>query len=297
MTALTFTEFRIWQVVVPARQDIIGASPPQGSIYREGLTWPEIPIHLVEGVTSEGFTAVGRGRPGSSAGNGRRDVARSPRTQSAGDVAVDRLDADQGAQRFATELPGLVVGGSRRPALLPARVTVVRRDGQASGLPAHRLMGGAVRDVVPADYWANRPTAKTLAKLVTEAQELGLKGIKMKCDSQGDMVNAVLEIAGDVDPGFRFTIDPMYAWRSFRESARFLREAGEDRAAGADRGSLSNHSGGRLATRPKQVGPMTLVVHPRGTGAFPAGAAGGTGRCLQPGRRVGDRVSAHFDRR
>ena len=54
MTALTFTSFRVWQVVVPARRDIISAPD-----YRGNVPWPDIPIHLVEGVTSEGIVAVG----------------------------------------------------------------------------------------------------------------------------------------------------------------------------------------------------------------------------------------------
>ena len=42
MTALTFTEFRVWQVVVPARQDIIGASPP-----KDGPFMPKTDLDIV----------------------------------------------------------------------------------------------------------------------------------------------------------------------------------------------------------------------------------------------------------
>ena len=59
MATLSFTKFRVWQVVVPARQEIISAPATKGFLYRDNLRWPEIPVHLIEGVTSDGFTAVG----------------------------------------------------------------------------------------------------------------------------------------------------------------------------------------------------------------------------------------------
>jgi hypothetical protein len=56
---LIFEKFRVWQVVVPARQDIVSAPGDPGVMYRDSVQWPQIPIHLVEGTTSQGFTAVG----------------------------------------------------------------------------------------------------------------------------------------------------------------------------------------------------------------------------------------------
>jgi hypothetical protein len=38
MAALTFTHFRVWQVVVPARHDIIAASAPKGALYRDNVS-------------------------------------------------------------------------------------------------------------------------------------------------------------------------------------------------------------------------------------------------------------------
>jgi len=124
-----------------------------------------------------------------------------------------------------------------------------------------------VRDVVPADFWANRPSAKTLAKLVQEAQERGLRGIKMKCDSTGDMVKAVLEIAPDVSPDFRFTIDPMYAWRSMRESARFFEKLAklDQPVQIEDPFPLTVEDDWRRA---RQIGPLTIICHPRRSDLF-----------------------------
>ncbi len=267
MASLTFTEFRVWQVVVPARQEIIGASPPRGSIYRDGLTWPEVPICLVEGVTSEGFTAVGeadRGVTRETVDRTLRDLLGrnlqeiSPATAWMQTKAPSGLPLNYPA--WSWEVPG-----DRHYFLLES--LWYDAMGKASGVPAHRLMGGAVREVVPADYWANRPPAKTLAKLVGEAQELGLKGIKMKCDAQGDMVRAVLEIAGDVDPDFRFTIDPMHAWRSFRESGHFFEKLAklEQPVQIEDPFPKTVEDDWRRA---RQIGPLTIVVHPRGAEGF-----------------------------
>jgi L-alanine-DL-glutamate epimerase-like enolase superfamily enzyme len=94
--------------------------------------------------------------------------------------------------------------------------------GKAVGMPAHQLLGGAIRAQVPVDFWINRPDAPTMAKLIEEAVTLGLRGVKMKSSAQGDTVAALLAIAADVPEGFHITIDPMCAWRSLRECARQL---------------------------------------------------------------------------
>jgi muconate cycloisomerase len=89
-------------------------------------------------------------------------------------------------------------------------------------MPAHQLLGGAIRDRVAVDFWMNRPDAPTMAKLIHEAVALGLRGVKMKSSAGGDTVDALLAIAADVPEGFHITIDPMCAWRSLRECARQL---------------------------------------------------------------------------
>ena len=96
--------------------------------------------------------------------------------------------------------------------------------GKAAGLPAHRLMGGAVREVVPADFWANRPQAATLATLVQEAQERGAAWHQDEVRQHRGHGQGRAGGCADVAPDFRFTIDPMYAWRSMRESARYFEQ-------------------------------------------------------------------------
>jgi L-alanine-DL-glutamate epimerase-like enolase superfamily enzyme len=262
MSSLTFTRFRVWQVVVSARQDIISAPATTGALYRDNLSWPEIPVYLVEGTTSEGFTALGeadRGIPRTTVEATLRDLL--------GRNLLEMSPATVWMQpRAANGLPMSYPFWSWE-AVQDKHYFLLESlwfdaVGKAAGLPAHRLMGGAVREVVPADFWANRPSAQTLGVLVQEAQERGLRGIKMKCDSTGDTVKSVLAVAGDVAPEFRFTIDPMYAWRSMRESARFFDQLAklECQIQIEDPFPIHVEDDWRRA---RQAGPLTIICHPR----------------------------------
>lgn len=267
MAALTFTNFRVWQVVVPARQDIISAPAPKGALYRDNLSWPEIIVHLVEGVTSEGFVAVGeadRGTPKEVVEATLRDLLRRDLLDTSPATAWMQPRASNGLPLSYPFWSWQAAEGKHYFLLESLWFDAV---GKAAGLPAHRLMGGAVRDVVAADFWANRPPAATLGALVKEAQERGLRGIKMKCDSTGDMVKAVLAIAPDVDPEFRFTIDPMYAWRSMRESARFFEQLAklDQQIQIEDPFPVTVEDDWRRA---RQIGPLTIICHPRRSDLF-----------------------------
>ncbi|MEZ4614676.1 MAG: enolase C-terminal domain-like protein [Caldilineaceae bacterium] len=57
--------------------------------------------------------------------------------------------------------------------------------------------------------------------LIHEAVDLGLTGLKMKCNRAGDTVKALQAIAADVPAGFRFTIDPMCAGAPCEAAALF----------------------------------------------------------------------------
>ena len=63
-SSLKFTNFRVWEVVVPARADIIAAPDKSGRIYSDSTRWPERPVHLVEGTTDSGVVAVGEANRG-----------------------------------------------------------------------------------------------------------------------------------------------------------------------------------------------------------------------------------------
>lgn len=219
-STLTFVKFRVWEVVVPARQDIISAAH-SGVVYRGSVSWPEMPIHLVEGVTSAGFTAVGECDRGAS----RASVETTLRgllglnllTTSPATVWMDLGELPQSYPFWSWEMAGERSYQMMESLWLDA-------IGKAVGLPVHQLFGGAVRKAVLTDFWANRPPAATLLALIREAKERGLYGIKIKSNSSGDTARALVEIAPDLPADFRITLDPMNSWRSLRESARWFEQ-------------------------------------------------------------------------
>ncbi|MEZ4833829.1 MAG: enolase C-terminal domain-like protein [Caldilineaceae bacterium] len=260
---LYFEKFRVFQVVVPAREDILSAPVSKSAIYSGNLSWPELPIFLVEGVTNTGITAVGETDRGTSQATleatlhdllGRDLLAATPAT-----MWMSESDAVGLPSRYPYW--SWEVRGERSYLLMES--LWLDAVGKATGLPAHTLLGGAVRKVVPTDFWANRPSAAVMAKLIGEAQERGLRGIKMKSDGSGDTARALLEIAADVPAGFRVTIDPMTAWRSLRESARWF-----DALAKLDCDIQIEdpfpHQAIEDWQRARGYSPITIICHPRG---------------------------------
>ncbi|MBX3015359.1 MAG: mandelate racemase/muconate lactonizing enzyme family protein [Caldilineaceae bacterium] len=219
---LTFEKFRVWQVVVPARQDILSTSAGKSAVYTGSVTWPEMPIHLIEGVTSAGFTAIGESGRGTE-----RDVVEATLRDLLGRNLLDFTPATVWLQEFdpvglPPSYPIYSWHASQGKSYELLEALWLDAVGKAAGLPAHQLLGGAVRKAVPTDFWVNRPEATTLAALVHEASERGLRGMKMKSNLAGDTVHALVAIAADVPHDFRFTLDPMTAWRSMREAARYF---------------------------------------------------------------------------
>ena len=216
MKPLRFVGFKVWQVVVPADPLVIssGAGPAP--------TWPEMPICLVEGETDAGFTAVGEcGR-----GEGAEGVERSLRELLGRDLTTLSPRTCWPSWNQPSGLPSAFVEGSwagaagRSYAIL--ETLWLDAIGQHAGLPAHRLLGGAVRDRVPVDFWANRPGAAQLEELVERARALGLRGMKLKCGADGDTVHALAVAAARAPEGFHFTVDPMCAWRNFHDARELL---------------------------------------------------------------------------
>jgi L-alanine-DL-glutamate epimerase-like enolase superfamily enzyme len=216
--SLTFRRFRIYEVVVPARRDILSAQM-KGRIYSGSITWDQLPIHLIEAETSAGFVAVGESPRGTSRecveATLRDLLGRDLSTCTPPTMWMADGDLPQSYPNWSWQM---------QPHLSYMLMESLWLDatGKAAGMPAHQLLGGAVRDRVLTDFWANRPDAATMLTLIREALGRGLRGIKMKSDSTGDTALALLEIAGDLPAGFRVTIDPMNSWRSLRESARWL---------------------------------------------------------------------------
>ncbi|MCB0092690.1 MAG: mandelate racemase/muconate lactonizing enzyme family protein [Caldilineaceae bacterium] len=220
--SLTFEKFRVWQVVVPARQDIVSAAATPGVMYRDSGKWPQMPIHLVEATTSQGIVAVGESGRGAT----RAAVEETLHALLGCDLRTMTPATIWQGPANATGLPRTYpywsweLAAGRSYTLLES--LWLDAVGKAVGMPAHQLLGGACRSHVPVDFWINRPDAATMAKLIHEAATLGLRGIKMKSSASGDTAASLLSIAADIPENFHITIDPMCAWRSLRECVRQL---------------------------------------------------------------------------
>ena len=219
---LSFEKFRVWQVIVPARQDILTAPAAPGMVHKQSGKWPEMPIHLVEGITAQGIVAVGECGRGTS----RAVVEETLRDLLGRDLCAFTPATVWQGEANASGLPrsypywSWELASNRSYVLLES--LWLDAVGKAAGMAANQLLGGATRSRVPVDFWIYRPDAPTMAKLIQEAVTLGLRGVKMKSSAHGDTVHSLLAIAADVPDNFHITIDPMCAWRSLRESARQL---------------------------------------------------------------------------
>ncbi len=259
---LHFTSFRVWEVVVPARQEILMAPGTPGVMYKDATQWPQMPVHLVEGRTNEGLVAVGE----CDRGTARATVEATLRDLLGRDLhTVTPATIWQGPAN-ATGLPRSYPYWSWELANGKSYILLeslwLDAVGKAVGMPAHQLLGGAVRTAVPVDFWINRPDAPTMAKLIAEAVALGLHGIKMKSSAGGDTVTALLAIAADIPHGFHITIDPMCAWRSLRECARQLEQLTQlpfDIQI-EDPFPYTNLDDWRAA---RQLSPLTIACHTR----------------------------------
>jgi len=208
-----FIRFEIDEVVVPARMEMIAP-------FAAG-NWDRVPIILVRGFTEEGCEALGE------AGRGvpRQVVDATLQTLLRRDLRSIHPASVWEGESPKPLLPGIFPSGSldrRNPSQSLVETLWLDAVGKLSGLPAHALLGGKIRDGVRVDAWANRPPAKALTALVTKAAAAGYTGLKLKCSAAGDTILALTEIADEVPPGFGFTIDPMCALRTFNESARLL---------------------------------------------------------------------------
>ncbi|MCB0065058.1 MAG: mandelate racemase/muconate lactonizing enzyme family protein [Caldilineaceae bacterium] len=259
---LTFEQFRVWEVVVPARPEIVEMPGDPGVMYKDAGKWPQMPLHLVEGTTSEGFVAIGECNRGTT-----RAVVEATLQDLLGRDLRSLTPATiwQGPAN-ATGLPRTYpywsweLAAGKSYMLLEA--LWLDAMGKASGMPAHQLLGGACRTHVPVDFWINRPAAPTMAKLIAEAVELGLRGVKMKSSAKGDTVEALLAIAADIPHGFHITLDPMCAWRSLRECARQLEQLAKlpfDIQI-EDPFPYTNIDDWRAA---RQISPLTIACHTR----------------------------------
>jgi muconate cycloisomerase len=194
----------IWTVVVPVLPGRVN-SPEFGA-----ATWPEMPKHVLRLQTDDGVYGLGetsRGCPREAVEAGAEAlIGLDPLSLPLQDLPLVRDEERRHGPRTGYE--GLYGPGRSSPAYDAFEMAVFDLIGRALGVPAHWLLGGAVRDRILADYWIGQQMPEDAARNARLGAERGFHGIKMKCaidDPWEERIQAILDVAG---PDFKITIDP-----------------------------------------------------------------------------------------
>ena len=192
----------IWTVVVPVLPGTV-TSPEYGE-----PSWPPVPKHIIRLRTSDGVYGLGETGRGCPLG------AVKQAAESLVDLDPLRVPLQEvplkgpPPVRPARDYEALFGDAHGNPAYGAFEMALFDLVGRALGVPAHWLLGGAVRDRVPADYWIGQQNPADAARNARRGQERGFHGMKLKCavdDPWEERVGAILEACG---PDFKLTLDP-----------------------------------------------------------------------------------------
>ena len=203
---MKITSVDVWTVVVPT---IPGRVHSPEWVPETG--WDQVPKHILRLNTDTelyGIGETGRGVPLEQAREGAGLLlGRNPEAMTLQNIFQERSDGSEEMLR---------VGNG--PAYDAFEMAVYDLVGRARALPVHALLGGAVRDRVPADYWMGHQTPEDGKRSVERALEHGFKGVKIKCKIEEPMVErlkAMLEVGG---PEFKVTVDPNERFRTAEQT-------------------------------------------------------------------------------
>ncbi|MDA0745766.1 MAG: hypothetical protein O2954_04560 [bacterium] len=209
---MKITSVDVWTVVVPT---IPGRVNSAEWVAKTG--WDELPKHMIRLNTDTEFYGLGetsRVVPIEEVHKGVAKVlGRDPEKMTLQNIYEARSDGSEEV---------LEVG--QGPAYHSIEMAIFDLMGRVHRLPAHALLGGAVRNRVRADYWMGSQTPEDGQKTVRRALEQGFKGIKIKCKIEEPMVErlqAILEVAG---PEFKVTVDPNERFRTAEQTIALAAE-------------------------------------------------------------------------
>lgn len=209
---MKITSVDVWTVVVPTIPGRVHS--PE---YVPETGWDQMPKHILQLNTDTelcGIGETGRGMPIEQVREGTaRLIGKDPDKLTLQNI----LDG-----RSSGEEEWLDVG--RGPAYSAIEMAVFDLVGKGRGVPAHALMGGAVRDKVRADYWMGHQTPEDGKRSVERALKMGFKGVKIKCRIQEPMVErlrAMREVGG---PEFKVTVDPNERFHTAEQTIELARE-------------------------------------------------------------------------
>jgi muconate cycloisomerase len=209
----------VWTVVVPSLPGTVNSAAFGPA------TWDRVPKHLVRLRTDDGVYGLGetgRGCPrGAVEGAAAQLVDRDPLAVPLQDLPL--APATPEAARPGRGFEGLHGPGRSNPAYDAFEMALFDLVGRALGLPAHALLGGAVRQRVPCDYWIGQQGPEDAGRAARKGREMGFHGLKMKCaidDPWVERMQAILDAAG---PEFLVTIDPNERFYRPAEAIRLAR--------------------------------------------------------------------------
>ena len=192
---MRIADIDIWTVVVPVRPDRVNS--PEFGI----PSWPQVPKHIIRLRTDSGAYGLGetvRGCPREAVQAAAKAlIDRDPMS-----VPLQDLPLVHAQERFhgvRAEYEGVYGPGRSSPAYGAFEMAMFDLVGRALGVPAHRLLGGAVRDRVLADYWIGQQMPADAARNARMGADRGFHGIKMKCaidDPWEERIQAILDATG-----------------------------------------------------------------------------------------------------
>lgn len=214
---MKITSVDVWTVVVPT---IPGRVHSPELVEKTG--WDEVPKHMVRLNTDTEMYGIGESGRGVEIDEireaARKLIGRDPERLTLQNILEEPAD---GSEEMLEIL--------RSRAYHAFEIAVFDLVGRTRGIPAHALIGGAVRDRVKADYWVGHQTPEDGKRSVERALKLGFKGVKIKC-KYGEYMAERLEAfkeAGGVD--FKVTVDPnerFYTAEQAIEVAELLKPIG-----------------------------------------------------------------------
>lgn len=219
---MKITSTDIWTVVVPTIPGRV-----HSAIYGPA-GWDMVPKHIIRVHTDEGLYGIGETGRGVPLENVQR-MAKSlegldPRKMRLQNLpATGSLDPQPGSFVYDRWWEGAAAGPTT-PGYEALEMAIFDLLGKFYDQPAHWLLGGAVRDRVPADYWIGHQTPEDAAINTRLAVARGFKGMKMKCTGDEPLVKrcrAIWEVAG---PEFELTIDPNTRFWRLNEALDMARE-------------------------------------------------------------------------
>ena len=192
----------IWTVVVPVVAGTV-TSPEYGE-----PSWPPMPKHIIRLRTDDGVYGIGetgRGCPLAAVKQAAESlVDRDPLR-----IPLQEIPLTGPAPvRPSREYEALSGAAHANPAYAAFEMALFDLVGRALGVTAHWLLGGAVRDRVPTDYWIGQQNPEDAARNARKGKDRGFHGMKMKCvvdDPWEERVGAILDACG---PEFKLTLDP-----------------------------------------------------------------------------------------